>query len=165
MKDQAQTVTQDSVVSYHYTLFDQAGEQVETTRDGGPNLCLMGANNVLLGLEQALLGKNKGESFKVTLEAPMAYGQRKPDHRDRVPAKYLKHEGKLRPGQIVRVDTDKGLRTVTIIKVGKFNVDVDLNHPLAGQSITFDVEITDLREASADERAHGHAHGVGGHQH
>ena len=52
-----------------------------------------------------------------------------------------------------------------IVKVGRFNIDVDANHPLAGQTLNFEVEVTDVREASAEEVAHGHAHGEGGHQH
>ena len=95
----------------------------------------------------------------------MAYGPRIESKTDRISAKYLKHEGKLRPGQIVSIQTDNGRQSATVLKVGKFNVDIDLNHPLAGQTISFDVEITAIRAATAEETSHGHAHGAGGHQH
>ena len=54
---------------------------------------------------------------------------------------------------------------VTVVKVGKFSVDVDSNHPLAGQTLNYSIDIVDVRAASDEEKAHGHAHGVGGHQH
>ena len=158
-------ISNNKVVSFHYSLFAENGDQIETTRDGAPTLCLIGAGNVLLGMEQAMVGKQVGDSFNITLEPHLAYGLRQDNKKDRVSAKYLKHEGKLKPGQVVRIDTNQGLKTATVIKVGKFNVDIDLNHPLAGQTINFEVEITDIREGTAEEITHGHAHGVGGHQH
>lgn len=158
-------IATNSVVSFHYNLTNEAGKLVETSRDGEPNLCLIGADNILLGLEQAMRGKQSGDSFQVTLQPHLAYGLRQANNTDRIPAKYLKNQGKLKPGQAVKVNTDKGVRAATVIKVGKFSVDIDLNHPLAGQTISFDIEIIDVRAASAEEIAHGHAHGIGGHQH
>lgn len=158
-------ISNNKVVSFHYNLLDSTGKQIETTRDGEPVLFLVGADNVLPGLEQAMLGKSVGDSFNVTLSAERAYGLRDESRKDRVSAKYLKHEGKLQPGKVVRINTDQGMRTATVIKVGKFNVDLDLNHPLAGQAITFEVEITAIRDAEPEEISHGHAHGAGGHQH
>jgi FKBP-type peptidyl-prolyl cis-trans isomerase SlyD len=159
------SIANDNVVTFHYRLYNEQGDEIETTRDGEPTLFLVGANNVLPGMEQAMLGKQQGDCFKITLESHMAYGMRKDNYQDRVPAKYLKHEGKLKPGQEVRIQTDDGTRSVTVIKVGKFSVDVDLNHPLAGQALTFDIEIIDVRDGSTEEITHGHAHGLGGHQH
>ena len=158
-------IAKDTVVSFHYTLFNSTGEQLETSLDGDPSLFLVGANNVLPGMEQAMLNKQAGDSFSIELPAIMAYGLRDENKKDRISAKYLKHEGKLKPGQIVRINTDKGQRTATVIKVGKFNVDIDLNHPLAGQDIRFDVEIVSVRHGTPEELAHGHAHGIGGHNH
>ena len=99
------------------------------------------------------------------LSAAQAYGERQEGQVQRIPAKYLKHEGKMKPGQIVRFRDDQGVRQARVIKVGKFSVDVDTNHPLAGKNLHFDIEIVDVREASAEEVSHGHAHGPGGHQH
>ncbi len=158
-------ISHNKVVSFHYSLSDDQGQMLETSRTGDPTLFLVGANNVLPGLEQALLGKEVGDKVEGTLEPHLAYGVRNENKTDRISAKYLKHEDKLTPGKIVRINTDKGMRTATIIKIGKFSVDIDLNHPLAGKTITFDVEIVDIREATAEEIAHRHAHGIGGHQH
>lgn len=155
-----------TVVSFHYSLSEAEGGQLETSRDGDPTLYLHGAGNILPALEQALAGKQAGQSLRVTLQPAEAYGERKPAAQERVPAKYLKHEGKLRPGQVARIPLqDGGSMPVTVIKVGKFSVDVDRNHPLAGKTLTFDIDVVDVRVASDDEKAHGHAHGVGGHHH
>jgi FKBP-type peptidyl-prolyl cis-trans isomerase SlyD len=148
-------IKQDTVVTFHYRLFNTEGELIENSYDGDPNLYLHGHNNVMPGLEQALTDKQTGDSFQVTLEPHLAYG--------------ILQEGKqqknLKPGKIIRVNTDNGAKTATVVKVGKFNVDVDFNHPLAGKTVTFDIEVVDVREAAADEIEHGHAHGIGGHQH
>jgi FKBP-type peptidyl-prolyl cis-trans isomerase SlyD len=157
-------VNKDKVVSFHYQLFNEAGDEVESTLGAQPTLFLAGAGNTLPGLERALTGKKAGEKIKITLAPHEAYGIRK-NNQQRISAKYLKHEGKLKPGQVVRLDSNKGVKVATVVKVGKFSVDVDLNHPLAGQRVTFDVEIVDIREATTEELSHGHAHGVGGHQH
>lgn len=153
------------VIAFHYDLTDEAGQAIETSRDGDAVLALTGADNMLPGLEQAMMGKGVGDTFTVTLAAEHAYGLRDEQKQERVPAKYLKHEGKLRPGKIVRIDTNQGVKTATVRKVGKFSVDLDMNHPLAGQAVTFNVEITGIRAAEAEEIAHGHAHGKGGHHH
>lgn len=159
------TVSQHTVVAFHYDLADASGSAIESSRDGDPVLCLIGADNVLPGLERAMMGKTSGDRLQVTLPPEQAYGLRDEQKTDRVSAKYLRHEGKLSPGKIVRIDTNQGIKTATVLKVGKFSVDLDLNHPLAGQTLTFDVEITSVRPAQAEEIAHGHAHGVGGHHH
>ena len=79
--------------------------------------------------------------------------------------KHLVFQGKLQAGKVAQLNTREGKRAVTVLKVGRHSADIDTNHPLAGQTLIFDVEILDVRAASADELAHGHAHGPGGHQH
>ena len=158
-------ISDGHVVSFHYTLSNPEGEVMESTRDGDPSLYLHGADNLLPGLEAELSDREAGERFQVTLPPERAYGQRREGLTQRVPSKYLKHAGRLRPGQAVKLNTGQGVRTVTVLKVGKFNVDVDLNHPLCGWTLVFDVEILDVRTATPEELAHGHAHGPGGHQH
>lgn len=153
------------VVRFHYTLSNPEGEELETSRDGDASLYLHGADNLLPGLEEAMTGREAGDRFSVTLPPEKAYGERREGLAQRVPAKYLRHAGRLRPGQVVKLNTEQGVRTVTVLKVGKFSVDVDLNHPLCGWTLVFDVEILDVRAASPEELAHGHAHGPGGHQH
>ena len=113
------------------------------------------------------MGKRVGDIFTAEVSAEKAYGLRKENSEQRVPIKhlYVKKNVKLKPGMVVNVETDQGARQVTVIKAGKFNVDVDTNHPLAGKNLCFDVEIVDIRDATEEEIAHKHAHGVGGHHH
>jgi FKBP-type peptidyl-prolyl cis-trans isomerase SlyD len=110
-------------------------------------------------------GKEEGESLSVILPPEQAYGQRKLDAIQRVPAKRLMGAKKWKPGMIAQVNTEKGPRHVLVTKVGHKFIDVDTIHPLAGRTLTFDIEIISLREAEAEEISHGHAHGAGGHNH
>lgn len=154
-----------TVVSFLYTLSDTAGSTIETNRDGDPAVYLHGAKNVVPKLEAAFAGKTAGDHFELTLTPLDAYGERRDNAIERVPAKYLKHAGKLTAGLAVQLNTKEGVTLVTVVKVGKFSVDVDTNHPLAGQALNYAIDIVDVRAATDEEKAHGHAHGVGGHQH
>jgi FKBP-type peptidyl-prolyl cis-trans isomerase SlyD len=155
----------DKVVTFHYTLKNAAGEQMETSRDKEPMAYLHGANNIITGLEKAMEGRAIKDEFSVTVEPEEAYGLRNENNVQRISLKRLRGVGKISPGQILNLQTNNGQVQVTVLKVGKFNVDVDANHPLAGQSLTFDVEITDIRDASEEELTHRHVHGPGGHHH
>ncbi len=158
-------ITDRSVALFHYTLRNEAGEELETSRSGEPSAYLHGAGNIMPALEKAMAGREPGDVFSTTLTAEEGYGARQPDRTQRVPAKHLLFKGKLKPGMVVQLQTSEGRRPVTVVKAGKFSADVDTNHPLAGQTLTFDVEIVDVREATPEEIAHGHAHGPGGHHH
>jgi len=155
----------NKAVSFHYTLKNSAGEEMETSREKEPMIYLHGANNIITGLEKAMEGRAVEDTFTATLEPEDAYGIRNEKNVQRVPLKRLKGIGKISVGQILNLKTNKGQVQVTVLKVGRFNVDVDGNHPLAGVQLTFDVEIMDIRDATEDEIKHGHAHGPGGHQH
>ena len=159
------TIQDKKVVSFHYTLTNQDGEQMETTRDKEPMTYLHGAQNIIPGLESAMAGKSVGDEFQVTLEPADAYGEKKEANIQRISSKHFRFPKKLKPGQIVGLQTRKGPVQVTIVKVGRFNVDVDSNHPLAGQALTFDVEVSTVRDATEEEISHGHAHGPGGVDH
>jgi FKBP-type peptidyl-prolyl cis-trans isomerase SlyD len=155
----------DKVVTFHYTLKNVNGEQMESSREQDPMTYLHGANNIIPGLEKAMEGHAVGDQFSVTVEPEEAYGVRNESNIQRVPLKRLKGIGKVQVGQVLNLQTDKGQVQVTVLKVGRFNVDVDGNHPLAGEQLTFEVEITELRDASEEELTHRHVHGPGGHQH
>ena len=158
-------VEDKKVVSFHYELTNQEGEQLESSRDKEPMTYLHGANNIIPGLEKAMVGKSAGDKFQITVEPAEAYGERKEANIQRISAKHFKNLRKLAPGQVVGLQTKQGPVQVTVVKIGRFNVDVDANHPLAGQALTFDVEVTGVRDASEDETAHGHVHGAGGVDH
>ncbi len=158
----------DCVVLFHYRLRNAAGAELESSdKDGEPAAYLHGHGNIIPGLEAAMAGRSAGEHFTVTIAAADAYGERRDNSTQRIPAKHLRLSGKGRPkpGTVAWVETEHGPRQVTVVKAGQFMIDVDTNHPLAGQDLTFDIEITEVRAASAEERAHGHVHGTGGHKH
>jgi FKBP-type peptidyl-prolyl cis-trans isomerase SlyD len=153
------------IVSFHYTLSNEAGEQMESSRERDPMSYLHGSRSIIPGLEKALAGKAAGDAFEVTVEPVDAYGERDDERVQRVSAKLFRQSDRLEPGQLVTLQTKQGPIQATVVKVGRFNVDVDTNHPLAGQSLTFDVEVTDVRDATKEEMSHGHAHGKGGVEH
>ena len=133
--------------------------------DGGDGIHA-GANNIILGLEKAMEGRAAGDSFEVTVPPGEAYGERNDANVQRLPLKRLGITGsQLQKGMILNLQTDQGPAQVTVLKVGRFNVDVDANHPLAGHPLNFDVEIVEIRDATDEEQEHGHAHGPGGHEH
>lgn len=158
-------IERNTVAIFHYTLRNAAGDELETSRSGEPTAYLHGAGNILPGLEKDMAGKASGDVFSVSLSAENAYGAHDPARQQRVPVKHLIYKGRLRPGMLVQINTDQGRRPATVIKAGKFSADLDINHPLAGQDLVFDVEIVDVRAASREEIAHKHVHGPGGHQH
>ena len=161
------TIENGKVVTLHYQLFNaEDGSEIENSQSSGePMAYLHGYNNIIAGLESALEGKSVGEQVDVTIEPKDAYGEYDNTLFQRISRKYLKHAGKLTPGKGVTVSTEEGPRMLTVLKVGLKTVDVDANHPLAGKALRFVVDITEIRDASEEEIAHKHAHGVGGHQH
>ena len=155
----------ETVVVFHYTLRDESGEELETSRAGDPSAYLHGANNIIPGLEHSMAGKNAGDVFTATVAPEDGYGLHNADKVQRVPIKHLLFKGKLRPGAVVQLNTSDGRVPVTVRKAGRHTADIDTNHPLAGQTLDFDIEIIEVRAASSEELTHGHAHGPGGHQH
>jgi FKBP-type peptidyl-prolyl cis-trans isomerase SlyD len=158
-------IATDTVARFHYTLTDEAGVELESTSGGEPSAYLHGKGGIIKGLEVALVDKAAGDSLTVTLAPQDAYGSRQDERQQRVPAKHLIFKGKLRAGMTVQLNTSEGRQPVTVIKAGRHSADIDTNHPLAGKTLRFDIEVVDVREATAEELSHGHAHGIGGHQH
>ncbi|MBK8959297.1 MAG: peptidylprolyl isomerase [Proteobacteria bacterium] len=157
-------IDKDSVVTFHYRL-SVDGEQVEDSHQGEPLAYMHGHGNIIPGLENEMAGKNAGDSFTATIAPELAYGVRRDDAVARVQMKHVLTKGRLQAGQPIMVNTEHGPRQVRVIKPGKFVVDVDANHPMAGATLNFAIEIVEVREASAEELAHGHVHGAGGHHH
>lgn len=155
----------NTVVSFHYRMTDAAGEALENSHSDDPILYLHGKRSMLPGLEEAFEGRSAGECFEVVVPPEKGYGERSEGSVQRVPKKHVLTKGKLAPGMTIQLNTDKGVREVVLLKVGLKTVDVDSNHPLAGRTLMFAVEVVDVREATKEEIAHGHAHGAGGHQH
>ena len=169
----ANRIATNKVVGFHYRLAEVQedgvrGEWREVSYGGVPLYYLHGFHNVVVGLEKALEGKTIGDEIEITLQPEDAYGQRHPNSIRRVPSKHLLIPSgvrKIRPGMPAQVETEQGRRNIVVVKVGKFNVDVDFNHPLAGKILHYEVRVEEIRDASAEEIAHGHVHGPGGHHH
>jgi FKBP-type peptidyl-prolyl cis-trans isomerase SlyD len=155
-------IAADKVVTFHYNLRDSDESFAESSQGKSPVVYMHGHHNIVPGLETEMLGKRGGEKFTATVAPENAYGLRDPNAVQRVPIKHLASKGRLVPGQMVAVNTSEGARHALVLKVGHFNVDVDMNHPLAGKTLIFDIEIVDVRDATPEELAHGHAHGPGG---
>jgi FKBP-type peptidyl-prolyl cis-trans isomerase SlyD len=157
-------IEKDRAVRFHYTVGEVGQPATESSNGGEPLAILIGHGNIIPGLEKAMEGREAGETFSVDVPAAEAYGDRKDGLTQRIPKKHFGNQ-KLEPGMQVVLQTNFGPRAVTIEKVGLTAVDVDLNHPMAGKDLHFDIEIVDVREASAEEVKHGHVHGDGGHHH
>ena len=158
-------IEKDRVVRFHYAVAETGAESVENSKDGGkPLAILFGHGQIIPGLEKAMDGREAGDSFKTSVPTAEAYGEKRDGMSQRVPKKHFAGQ-KLEAGMQVVLQTKFGPRAVTIEKVGMSVVDVDLNHPMAGKDLDFDIEIVEVREASAEELSHGHVHGDGGHHH
>ncbi|TAM97687.1 MAG: peptidylprolyl isomerase [Rhodanobacteraceae bacterium] len=160
----------DSVVSFHYVVRDAADAAAEPYDDsrkrGEPMLALLGHGQLVPGVEKALTGREAGEKFEIDIAPWDAYGEYQDGLLQRVPKKYFQNAQKLKPGMTTVLQTkDGGQRMVTVHKVGMSSIDVDHNHPLAGKTLHFDIEVTDVRAAAPEEIAHGHAHPGDGHNH
>jgi FKBP-type peptidyl-prolyl cis-trans isomerase SlyD len=162
-------IEKDRVVRFHYTLSNAGGEEatrepLESSREREPMAILAGRGNIIPGLEKALDGRVAGDRFSVDVVAADAYGERREGLSQRVPKKHFGAQ-RLSRGMQVLLNTNFGPRPVTVEKVGMSVVDVDLNHPMAGRDLHFDIEVMEVREATSEEIEHGHVHGEGGHQH
>jgi FKBP-type peptidyl-prolyl cis-trans isomerase SlyD len=157
-------IERNKVVSFHYSLFETDGSQIESSQGRDPLVILHGHGNIIPGLEKALEGKAAGDHVEVTVEPADAYGERSDALLQRVPKKHFGN-AKLEPGQMLMVQTQQGSRPLKVLKVGMSVVDVDFNHPMAGKTLRFEVDIQDVRDASEEEIAHGHAHGPNAHAH
>ena len=157
-------IEDNSVVRFHYTVSEPGKGQLESSRAMEPLSVLIGHGSIIPGLESAMRGREAGDKFEVTVSPEQAYGEHREGMTQRLPRKHFKG-AKLTPGMQVVLPTEQGQRAMTVKKVGISVVDVDLNHPMAGKTLDFAVEILEVREASAEEISHRHAHGDGGHQH
>ncbi|HQY36204.1 MAG TPA: peptidylprolyl isomerase [Pseudomonadota bacterium] len=158
-------IAEHTIVRFHYDLADEAGQPIESSREREPMAILYGAGNVIPGIEKAIEGRRAGERLQVTVPPAEGYGERREGLTQRVPKKFFNEARKLRPGDSTVLGSNQGPRVVTVLKIGETVIDVDLNHPMAGRTLCFDIEIIEVREASAEEIAHGHAHEPGGHAH
>lgn len=161
------TISKDKVVLIHYTLKDNSGQVLDSSEGKEPLAFIQGIGNIIPGLEEELETKSVGDKIAAVIAPEKAYGVRDDANVHVVPLSSFQAEGdeKLEVGMQVRVETNQGVSIADVAKIEGEDVTLDLNHPLAGETLHFDVEVVDVRNATKEELDHGHAHGPGGHHH
>ena len=154
-------ITKNKVAAIHYTLRDNQGTVIDSSEGRQPLYYLHGAGNLILGMEEGLEGKEKGDKLKLKIEPAKGYGEKDPEMIQKVPRSAFGDQD-VKPG--MKFSTNQG-GVVTVTNVGLENVTVDANHELAGVELNFDVEVMEVRNATDEELSHGHVHGDGGHHH
>jgi FKBP-type peptidyl-prolyl cis-trans isomerase SlyD len=155
-------IDKNRVVTLNYTLRDEQGVVLDSSDGRGPLSYLHGKGNIIPGLEQALAGKVEGDRIEVTVAPEQGYGPRDERLVQIVPRNKFSHDANLTPGMQARADGPQGPRMVRIARVDRDFVTVDGNHPLAGRTLHFSVEVAGVRKATHQEVSHGHVHGPGG---
>ena len=155
------TIEKDAVASVHYTgTLPETGELFDSSEGRDPLTFLVGHKQMIPGFEQELMGAKKGERRTFTLEPERAYGEKIAEAIQQIPSEMF---GDIKPEPGMTLMSDVG--PFNVVSVEGETVTVDFNHKLAGETLQFSVEVVDVRAASAEELAHGHAHGPGGHHH
>jgi FKBP-type peptidyl-prolyl cis-trans isomerase SlyD len=150
-------------MSFNYTLRDTNGQILDHSTDG-PLAYLEGASQIIPALEAQISGMLIGQKKTVKLNANEAYGEPDPKMKMEVPKEELAHL-QIELGSYLQLQLKDDVKVVRIADITDTHVTLDGNHPLAGVALEFDIEMMDARDATAEELAHGHAHGAGGHQH
>lgn len=152
------------VITIDYTLTDEEGEVLDSSEDDGPLEYLHGFGNIIPGLEAALEGKEPGQKLQVTVSPEKGYGERDESLVQSVPRSRFPN-GEIEVGMRFSAETEDSSRLLTVVAVDKQQVTVDGNHPLAGQTLSFDVTVREVRDATEEEIEHGHVHQAGDHHH
>ena len=158
-------VADGKVVLIHYTLRDEQGAVLGSSDGGGPIAYLHGNDGIVPGLEEVLTGKNAGDRIDVVVVPEKGYGLRDESLVQMIPRDRFPDAAAIVAGQQFHADGPHGGRLLTVTQVEKDIVTVDANHPLAGKSLHFSVEVREVRKATREEVTHGHVHGPGGHKH
>lgn len=157
-------IAKNKVVALSYTLKDPDGNLLDQSDKETPFNYLHGANNIIPGLETALEGKAQGDKMSVSIDPQDGYGERN-EALVRTVSRSLFDTEEIQAGMQFTAHTEQGHTLVTVTNVDGDDVTLDENHPLAGVTLHFDVDVIDVREATAEELDHGHAHGPEGHDH
>lgn len=151
-------IDKHTVVTIDYTLSNDQGEVVDTSSNSQPLAYLHGTGNIIPGLEEALEGKASGDEVQVSIPPEKAYGEHDEQLKQVVPRDRFEGVEQLEPGMQFQAQTEGGARIVTISAIDGDDVTVDANHPLAGETLHFEVAVRDVREATSEEIEHGHVH-------
>jgi len=152
-------ITRHTVAAIDYTLTDASGQVIDSSEGEEPLSYLHGVGNLIPGLEEALEGASPGDTLQVSVPPTKAYGEHDADLVQPIPIAAFDGVGQVEAGMRFQVADDQGQpRTFTVFSVEDDQVLVDANHPLAGQTLNFSVNIVSVREATAEEIDHGHVH-------
>jgi FKBP-type peptidyl-prolyl cis-trans isomerase SlyD len=156
-------ITKDTIVTLTFRAVDSSGKVLEDGKE--PRAYLHGGyGNTLPGVEMALEGQEKGFNTTVKLQPSLAFGERDESLVTSISKKDFPPGVKV-GGQLEGSDEQGHRRIFTVTKIKGDKVLLDGNHPLAGEDITFTLNVIDVKAASAEEISHGHAHGAHGHHH
>ncbi|MEI8348090.1 MAG: peptidylprolyl isomerase [Pseudomonadota bacterium] len=154
-------IAKNCVVSIDYTLTDNQGAVLDSSKGQGPLDYIHGIGAIIPGLEKELEGRAGGEQLNVKIAPEDAYGLRDDTLIQILPKKEFDHPDKIKVGTRFKVDTGDGVMIVHVTGIENEEVTLDANHPLAGMELNFDVTVLNVREASPEEIEHGHPHGPG----
>lgn len=157
-------ITENCVVSFDYTLTDDAGEVIDSSSGGEPLAYLHGHKHIVQGLEKAMQNREVGDAFEISVPPDEGYGEHHERLIQQVPRSVFGDNQDLQVGMRFQANSDAGPMMVVVTAVGDETVTVDGNHALAGQTLHFAIEVKEVREATAQELEHRHVH-VGGHDH
>jgi len=158
-------IGENSVVTVNYTLTDDAGKVLDSSDGSKPMVYLHGAGTIVPGLEKALVGKGAGESLKVRVEPSDAYGELIPDGIKTIERSAFEGVDVVEVGMAFDAEAPDGTEQhIVVTKVEDDTVTININHPLAGVTLNFDIKILNVREATKEELEHGHSH-EDGHSH
>ena len=158
-------IAERSVASFHYTLTDDQGQVLDSSDGREPLTYLHGVGQIVPGLEKAMTGRQAGDQFKVDVAPEEGYGVHHAELTQSVPREAFQGVEDIQPGMQFQGHGPQGVINVTVTGVDDQLVHIDGNHPLAGKTLHFAIEVTDVRQATEEELAHGHVHGEGGHEH
>lgn len=151
-------VADQLVVSFHYILKNHDGEVMENSEGGEPARYLHGVNGIIRGIEEALTGKAVGDEVKVRITPENGYGEYDVSLLETAPRTAFANRDNITVGQRFEQQTEDGVVSVYVSEVNEDTIVIDKNHPLAGQMLFFELSVVDIREATAEEIDHGHAH-------
>ena len=158
-------ITSGSVVTLDYQLKDAMGKTLDSSQETGPIVYIQGSEDVFQAIEDAVEGLSINDEVSITIAAAQAYGEYDPAKLSTVPLSVFSGMDSIYPGMTLQEETATGPILITIKEVTDEQVQVDSNHPLAGQSLNFDLQVKAVRRASEEELDHGHVHGEHGHSH
>jgi FKBP-type peptidyl-prolyl cis-trans isomerase SlyD len=158
-------ISENKVVQMHYELKNNEGQTLDSSKDKPPLAYIHGKGNIIPGLEKELLNKTKGDKIKTVIAPAEAYGVKDDQKIFKVAKKQFQGDGEIQIGMQIQAETDGRMEVGTIEGIEGDDVTLNFNHPLAGETLHFDVEVVEVRDATKEELDHGHVHGEGGHDH